>query len=419
MGVETYPREVVSKAGFKAVQEFQEFQAGSGKAFISKRSEIGQGEIARQSFTATDDFAEGSFNIKKGDVLREAGTSEIEAVIPSGQKFAYIPESTIGKLKGFDQYTKFNGRNVAIRDTILLTDDASNVVVDVIGDRAVIFGGSKIQSESSYLASGGRSKSLTSPYALVGGASQVRGSSQVVSQPSSVVIGASQVRGSSQVVSSPVYNIIKSKTFSSSRVVSQPSSVVSVTSRSSRGSRVSPKASFIVSEPSVVSKPSSVVSGGSSGFSSGSVSSGGSGGSSSGIYSSFGGSSLIPTPYKSSVSRQKRSSGFDVFVRKRGVFQKVSKTALSRSDARDFGAYNVANTPQATFTLRSSSSRKGTVSSKVRGSFFAFRSNFQKKGDLFIEKRGKRIKSGGEKAGITRLGILANKQKGLFKGLKL
>jgi len=123
---------------------------------------------------------------------------------------------------------------------------------------------------------------------------------------------------------------------------------------------------------------------------------------------------LSPKPVQ-----KKSGGGFDVFVRTRGVFQKVSKSALGRSDARDFGAYNVANTPQATFTLRPSSSRVGTVSSKVKGSFFAFQSNFQKKGDLFIEKRGKRIKSGGEKAGITRLGILANKNKSIFKKVKL
>jgi len=45
--------------------------------------------------------------------------------------------------------------------------------------------------------------------------------------------------------------------------------------------------------------------------------------------------------------------------------------------------------------------------------------NFSTERRLFIEKRSKRIKSSGEKAGITRLGILANKQKGLFKGLKI
>jgi hypothetical protein len=122
---------------------------------------------------------------------------------------------------------------------------------------------------------------------------------------------------------------------------------------------------------------------------------------------------------RSPLQKTSGRGGFDVFVRKRGVFEKVNKTALGKSEARDLGAYNVANSPQATFTLRSSGSRLGFVSSKVRGSFFAFRSNFQKKGDLFIEKKEKRIKSGGEKAGITRLGVLANKNKGIFKGLKL
>jgi len=121
---------------------------------------------------------------------------------------------------------------------------------------------------------------------------------------------------------------------------------------------------------------------------------------------------------KNDFVKQTQSQGFNVFVRERGVFKKVSKTALSKGDARDLGAYNVYNTPRATFTLRASASPLGGISRKVSGSFSAFRSNFLKKGNLFIEKKEKRIKSGGEKAGITRKGILANKNK-KFKGFKL
>jgi hypothetical protein len=45
--------------------------------------------------------------------------------------------------------------------------------------------------------------------------------------------------------------------------------------------------------------------------------------------------------------------------------------------------------------------------------------NFKTKGNLFIEKREKRIKSAGEKAGITRKGILASKRKRIFEKVKL
>ena len=130
-------------------------------------------------------------------------------------------------------------------------------------------------------------------------------------------------------------------------------------------------------------------------------------------------STVVASPSSPFERSSSSSSGFDVFVRKRGVFSKINKGALTRVGARDLGAFNVSNTPQATFTLRRSSGVIGSTSSRVRGSFSLFRSNFQQKGGLFIEKRSKRIKSSGEKAGITRLGILANKQKGLFKGLKI
>lgn len=127
---------------------------------------------------------------------------------------------------------------------------------------------------------------------------------------------------------------------------------------------------------------------------------------------------VLPVP-KSSPVKQTPISGFAVYVREKGIFKRVGKKSFSEKEARDLGAFTVANTARATFTLRPSYSPLGQVSSKVRGSFSAFRSNFLQKNGLFIEKKEKRIKTGGEKAGITRKGILANKNKGLFKGLKL
>ena len=100
------------------------------------------------------------------------------------------------------------------------------------------------------------------------------------------------------------------------------------------------------------------------------------------------------------------SRGFDVFVRKRGVFVKASSFAMSKKDALDFGAFTVSNTARATFDVRpSSSSIMGGSSISSAGAFNKYRSNFYKKGGLFIEKRNKRITSLCEKAEITSLGI--------------
>jgi len=123
-------------------------------------------------------------------------------------------------------------------------------------------------------------------------------------------------------------------------------------------------------------------------------------------------------------------AGFDVFVRKRGVFVKASSFALSKKDALDFGAFTVHNTARATFDVRPSNSPLSSAPLGSAGSFNRFRSNFYKKGGLFIEKRNKRITSAGERAEITSLGIAAiksgkksskkgKKRKGLFSDLKV
>jgi hypothetical protein len=342
-------------------------------------------------------FRESEITLAKGEVLVKEGTQAVTII--KGKRVPIISTT----IKPVDA--------VASSDVVLAS--AGDVVTSsgAVGSSSSSAG--KIVGSSTFrpVQVASSSANLARSSFIVSGGS---GSSVFISEPSVVSGGSSS--GSSLV--KPSY-IVKSKTFSSSSIISPLPSVVSVSpsrgsrsSKSSGSSNISAPVSVIVPSSNIV-KPSSSVSGGSSGFSSGGSSS------PSSPIPPYGSSYFSPIPKPFQRSRQRAPQGFDVFVRTRGVFQKVSKSALGRSDARDFGAYNVANTPQATFTLRPSSSRVGTVSSKVKGSFFAFQSNFQKKGDLFIEKRGKRIKSGGEKAGITRLGILANKNKSIFKKVKL
>ena len=140
----------------------------------------------------------------------------------------------------------------------------------------------------------------------------------------------------------------------------------------------------------------------------------------------FGGSSPSPSnnfllPLSSSPSKRTERGGYDVFVRKAGVFIKASKTSLKKQDALDFGAFAVQNSPRATFQLRASSGALGSTSTKKKGAFRKYRQNLYFKGGLYIEKRGKRITSSGEKAGITALGIQASKskRKGLLKKIKV
>ena len=107
--------------------------------------------------------------------------------------------------------------------------------------------------------------------------------------------------------------------------------------------------------------------------------------------------------------------GFDVFVKKRGRFVKATGlTSLTKSQALDLGASIVSTTPSATFKIMPSSKRIGKLRNNIKGTFTRKRSTFYTKGNLFIEKREKRISSIGELAGITYKGIRAKRKKNIW-----
>jgi hypothetical protein len=114
-------------------------------------------------------------------------------------------------------------------------------------------------------------------------------------------------------------------------------------------------------------------------------------------------------------NKEKDGLGFDVFVKKRGRFVKATGlTSLTKSQALDLGASIVSTTPSATFKIMPSSKRIGKLTNNIQGTFTRKRSTFYTKGNLFIEKRGKRITSIGELAGITYKGIRAKRTKNIW-----
>jgi len=112
--------------------------------------------------------------------------------------------------------------------------------------------------------------------------------------------------------------------------------------------------------------------------------------------------------------------GFNVFIRREGEFFQATDKPLSRAEALNFGTFKVGTTAAATFKLIPSSTRK-------LGSFSGSGNlaDFYRKGDMFIEKRGRRIKSEGEKEEITFKGLQSlrlgrKKNKSLFgRGFRL
>ena len=110
--------------------------------------------------------------------------------------------------------------------------------------------------------------------------------------------------------------------------------------------------------------------------------------------------------------------GFNVFVRSRGKWLKLSDKALSRSSALSFGARAVEGSSAATFSIRSAGKR---VRSKSKGTnyFLKAQGRFRsKKGggkNTFVEKSKYRINTAGELTGITAKGWAAKrKRKNLF-----
>lgn len=106
-----------------------------------------------------------------------------------------------------------------------------------------------------------------------------------------------------------------------------------------------------------------------------------------------------------------RSRGFGVSVRRRGVFETVA-TGLTREEALFKGSSIVGTSAAASFKIFETG---GFTTSTGGGGLLNPRDFYEKQQGLFIEKRGRRIKSTGELREITYKGISANRKLTGFK----
>jgi hypothetical protein len=207
--VKRQPTKVLKTPGFSQVNTFLETQAGKGTAFITKRSEVGQGKIR-------DPLA--------------SGTSELEAIIPKGSK--------LKKVKTKRQVTKFKGEVIPIKDFKLVEN------VKVPGKvSAKQFG--KIKKSSSSLSSLGKTKvriSRTgSALASSRAVSSSKISSAVGSSASSRPKGSSRGRSSSKRGSSSSSRSVLGSSGSTSSAISRSLySKPSSPSRPSKSSSIRP-----------------------------------------------------------------------------------------------------------------------------------------------------------------------------------
>ena len=223
-GVAVPPSTVTSQPGFRAEQQFLRQQAGTGKVFITKRSQIGTGDLPSQRFVADMDFNPGfkqtvvrdgqtirTAEVRRGDILREGGSRELEGVIPEGSTFTrQTPSSPLGRLRGFDEFTVIEGRAVPIRRaTVDVTTPSSTPRTPTTPrtqttPRALSQG--QIARETQALSSVARGTRRTSPTPSISGSissglstPRVQSTPSVISTPSraqSTPSGVSQVRPS-------------------------------------------------------------------------------------------------------------------------------------------------------------------------------------------------------------------------------
>ena len=467
--LETLPDEVLNQPGFSGVKTYHATRVGDETAFISKRSTIGHGEIQPKIYTAADDFVLKDKTTKAGTKLLEKGTVEEEAIFPENTlyEFGAARSNIAKKLLKAEEYTYYNGKMIlltggkvakgsglvddAVSGVNLVTgvtrspvDESVSPSVEILTSKDIISSSRNVNTNIVYV------DPVSSGAGLIGsvfgvGAGKVNiivGSSNVVSsKPSSsgspagysVSSSSSYVNlagGVSPVVSkkskpvspsiisssgsgrSPIdYSVSPSSSSSSGSGRSGSSGSSSSSSRSglstptTESTPTTSPSSSIVSSPVSVSPSSSIVSSPVSGYPGSSITSSTS--STSSGYSNFGKSS-------------KRSFGglFSAQVRKSGRWVTVDPGfGFSESEALNKGLSVVGTSARAsTRIIKASAGAK-----KKRFYGIGILGNFYKKGNVFIEKRGKRIKSRGELEEITYKGQRARKSKsimgkmGLFK----
>lgn len=388
-GISRPPKEALDSPGFEAVKVFQKQLAGSGNVAITKRSLIGQGEIPRQSFTSQRDFTS-DFNlqvirdgqpiktkeIRKGDILKEAGTREFELTIPQGQKIAD---------RGITGFIKVDRKKVAIRQGELLIDNkvpGNNIPSSAGLKNQRLISTQKIATETSQLDSSFNNnvkfKSPTSPVGIAGSS-----------------LGTISRSASSGGSSSSLFSSSSSIPRSGSSSVSSSFSGTSPSSSS-----FSPKGSSPGSSTTGGTSP--IGSGGSSG---GSSSSSFTGGSSSGFGGSSGGKppitpSRIRVPSRTEGFKPKSQQAYDVFIREKGKVIKVNKEPLPVNRAKTLGKTIVDNTVAASFEKRISG--KTTMMDRPFVPLGdKFRTRKSKNALQFVEKNQNRIDTAGEKRGLT------------------
>ena len=418
--VTTYPKEVLVKPGFEHLTGYQQANVGKGLAYITKRSMIGTGDLPRQRFYLGKQTTMTGKTVEPGWRM-EAGTSEGEAVIGVGESFAMTPKTFLGKIKGFEEYTTYKGRAVAVRQGKVL----AGTTLGGVPEGSVVIPGSKVKAGQEALGSLARGEKVVTP--LSSAKAIPVGSFDIQEELGRVSSRMSNLKTRPLVFSSEPVESSKSVEVSSGVSKTKLRESVASSSQSMKSSiRIPGGISRRVSKEQ--SRVGSFLSGRSYGGSSGeSGRSGKSGGSSAGGTSRGGGSTgtsygagqdiprKFPKVYPKPSEEKRKGEKFRVEVRKKGQFRTIAITETPQEAFR-IGKQNVLLTASASLRVKPvQSQEKVTNIGKSMLPISTFYES-KKEPDVFIQRREKRISTYGEKSEITFRGIQATRKKGIFGG---
>lgn len=393
--VSKYPREVVKPGGFESVKTFQEnIGSKNDVAYLTKRSEVGQGEITPKFYTmpetstlsfSTEVIRGGKrVNVKagelvyKGEQIKEVGSVETEAV---------ISKDTLFKYTGQDSYQTYKGEIFKIKEVEIVFDKTKptkEILKDtetVKKDYSYTYGGrpqkvtplelgsiSSSISQTNKISQSYLTSPITKEYSYNGGYSyKDLGDSSISSSP--------KIESPTSIVSSPV---------SSSPI--RPSSIISYSPKrssgggSSSGGSTSEPISYTPSTPSGVSSTPSLTP------------------SSISLYPQIP-KKVNTQPLKDNFNRQKKDEGmFSLLVKERGMF-KTRGVYGSESEAFRKGVFITGQTAKASFKIinqRTDSFRANITDPRYRES--------KRSPGVIVQRNKYRISSLGEKAEISKKG---------------
>lgn len=423
-GVQQQPRSIINQPGFDASKNFLAGEAGSGTAFITKRSEVGQGTAPTSTIKITEDFTTPTPEIiirdgrtlrttelRRGDLMQTKGTSEIEAVIPAGTEFRTAPlQGFLANVKGFDRYTIVDGQPVAIRRVQIIDNpQAGSILNQPTATRTQTAELTRtIQREASTLSSDLDRRARIRPTPIIPSNTAPPGSafSNTPSPRTANTQSSPSAASSSEPPAGTAFS--NSPTPSSARSAQRSSGSRSGGSSGAGASPFSGNPSTPGPTPPSPTPSSPTPS--SPGRSAGSSGAGASPYSGNQAFSAPQPFTQPTRPTKTKrVAKKEEEPGFSVFVRRKGVFKKVNDLSLSQSDALNLGASIASNTAARSFKIEADNRAAARKNSGAPDLSDFYRSN--KETGVFIQKGQKAISSAGELREITQKGIAATKRR--------